>query len=442
VSAYLRYIVESLHSFANAQNVLLRMEIPASQGQIMMDYDPERLLQIVYNLLSNAIKFTPSGGQVILNAQPSQTELQLSVADTGAGISPEELPLIFDRFYQANNLEKAKAGGTGIGLALTKELIKVMGGDIAVKSELGKGSTFTVTLPITSKANQNQGLPNFQSLPNLSENQPKQNNPPATNNRQPTTDSQQATTKSQILLIEDNPDVVEYLVACLQGQYALNFAYNGRAGIEKALETIPDLIISDVMMPGKDGFEVCEALKNDERSSHIPIVLLTAKAGVENRIAGLRRGADAYLSKPFHQEELLVVLANLLEGRRKLQAKYRELPAPDSALVETAAPDPEDLFLQKVRHAILEHLHDSSFSVDGLCRVLAMSQPQLHRKLSALTGTNATLYMRAIRLNRAKELLLAGGKNVSEVAFEVGFDDPKYFSRVFAEMYGIPPSKI
>jgi AraC-like DNA-binding protein len=148
------------------------------------------------------------------------------------------------------------------------------------------------------------------------------------------------------------------------------------------------------------------------------------------------------LSKPFHQEELLVVLANLLEGRRKLQAKYRELPAPDAALVETAAPDPEDLFLQKVRHAILEHLQDSSFSVDGLCRVLAMSQPQLHRKLSALTGTNATLYMRAIRLNRAKELLLAGGKNVSEVAFEVGFDDPKYFSRVFAEMYGVPPSKI
>ncbi|MBX2893171.1 MAG: response regulator [Saprospiraceae bacterium] len=433
VSAYLRYIVESLHSFANAQNVMLRMEIPGSQGRIMMDYDPERLLQIVHNLLSNAIKFTPSGGQVLLTALPSGTELQLSVADTGAGISPEELPLIFDRFYQANNLEKAKAGGTGIGLALTKELVKALGGEISVKSEVGKGTTFTVTLPIANKANQNQGLPNFQSLVNLSEpdKQPiSANSPPRPG----------ATTKNQILLIEDNPDVVEYLVACLREHYALSFAYNGRAGIEMALETIPDLIISDVMMPEKDGFEVCKTLKNDERTSHIPIVLLTAKAGVENRIAGLRRGADAYLSKPFHQEELLVTLGNLLEVRKKLQAKYQTQPGQPLATSHPA--DPEDAFIQKVYNAVLEHSSDPAFSVDALCRALAMSQPQLHRKLTALTGKNATLFIRAVRLAQAKTLLLAGQKNVSEVAFAVGFDDPKYFSRVFAEAFGVPPSKI
>ncbi len=258
------------------------------------------------------------------------------------------------------------------------------------------------------------------------------------------------------MIVEDNPDVVEYLAACLSSPsvggsrgeaYQLSFAYNGRAGIEKALDSIPDLIVSDVMMPEKDGFELCETLKNDERTSHIPIVLLTAKAGVENRIAGLRRGADAYLAKPFNQEELLVTAANLLEVRRKLQARYGQWaggPAkvqPESHPADKS-PDPEDAFLQKVNAAVLERLSDARFTVDDLCRTLAMSQPQLHRKLTALTGKNATLFIRSVRLARAKELLLRKEKNVSEVAYEVGFDDPKYFSRVFSEEFGVAPSKI
>ena len=432
VLPYLRYISESLHSLANAQNVLLRVESP--EPTIHMDYDPERLLQIVHNLLSNAIKFTPSGGQVTLKVDLTTfqklSNLRLTVSDTGAGIPPEDVPFIFDRFYQANNLEKAKAGGTGIGLALTKELVQQMGGTISVVSTPGKGTTFTATWPITRNAAvMSEDTAAYSNLVSDVSTVPR------------STVENAAFIGNELLLIEDNPDVVEYLTACLQGSYKLDFAYNGRAGIEKALETVPDLIISDVMMPEKDGFEVCDFLKNDERTSHVPIILLTAKADIESRIAGLRRGADAYLAKPFHQEELLLTVANALESRKKLQARFANVAIPMDDFSITPVRDVEDAFVQKVRAAVEAHLSDASFSVEQLCRALAMSQPQLHRKLTALTGKNATLFIRAIRLEKAKVLLLQKDKTIGEVAFEVGFDDPKYFSRVFTEAFGVAPSK-
>lgn len=437
VVAYLQYITESLHSLANARNLLLSLERqPDSyQGPIVMDYDPERLQQVVYNLLSNAIKFTPSGGRVKLLVQVKALQgaklLELRVIDTGIGIAPEDLPLIFDRFSQASNLEKAKAGGTGIGLALTKELVKAMGGDIKVESEVGRGTTFTLHLPVSNRAE-------MVEPDNLLKAAPESDLLTAAHRPDP------SSAKPSVLLVEDNPDVVEYLASCLQGTYALEFAYNGRAGIEIALEKVPSLIISDVMMPEKDGFELCETLKQDERTSHIPIVLLTAKAGVEHRISGLRRGADAYLAKPFHEQELLATLENLLTLRQKLQEKYRGLAfAKDESLLSIhQESDPEHAFLQKARAIVLEHLSDSSFSVKVFCQSMTMSQPQLHRKLTALTGKNATQFIRSIRLAKANELLLATEKSVSEVAYEVGFSDPKYFSRVFSDEFGVPPSKI
>ena len=449
VLPYLRYISESLHSFANAQNVMLRVE--SKEREIIMDYDPERLLQIVYNLLSNAIKFTPGGGRVTLSIGmrdegrgmksggtssliPHSSSLYLSVTDTGVGIPPEDLPHIFDRFYQANNLEKAKAGGTGIGLALTKELVKAMNGDISAQSEVGKGTVFTVKLPISNKAAASDGVASTSThavTPGAVENLGGNLELPPNLNPTDATPS--------ILLIEDNPDVVEYLASCLNESYQLDFAYNGRAGIEKALEIIPDLIVSDVMMPEKDGFEVCEALKNDERCSHIPIVLLTAKAGVENRIAGLKRGADAYLSKPFHKEELLATLENLLEVRRKLQSKYS---LSSLSTVPLPPADLEDVFLQKLRTAMEERLGESELTVEDICRTIGMGRSNLYAKLSALTGMSFNIYLRSLRLHRAKELLQSSDMNVSEVAYKVGFNDPKYFSRVFSEVFGVSPSEV
>jgi signal transduction histidine kinase/CheY-like chemotaxis protein/ligand-binding sensor domain-containing protein/AraC-like DNA-binding protein len=468
VLTYLRYIAESLHSYANAQNVMLRVE--SDQASIVMDYDPERLLQIVHNLLSNAIKFTPSGGRVVVRVSTDLAgfknlpSLKIEVSDSGVGVPPEELPFLFERFFQAKNQEHSKAGGTGIGLSLTHELVKALGGEISVESTVGVGTTFLVKLPITNKSafvesGANMTLEGWKSsavkpqVPLPSATLPTDSNLP------------------QILLVEDNPDVVEYLAACLTSpqapllrgegserppllagegpgaRYALDFAYNGRAGIEKALETIPDLIVSDVMMPEKDGFEVVEALKNDERTSHIPIILLTAKADVESRLKGLRRGADAYLSKPFHQEELLVTVANLLEMRRKLQERFRIADfglriggVPENSEIENPQSEIEDAFIQKFRSIVEANLSDSDFEMPQLERALAMSRSQIFRKVKALTGKSPSLFIRSIRLHHGRHLLQTTTLTVSEIAYEVGYAALNNFSDAFFEEFGERPT--
>ena len=440
---YLRYIVESLHSLANSRNVMLRVE--TREAGLVMDFDPERLLQIVYNLLSNAIKFTPDGGKVILKlskiaSAAAGAQAVIAVSDNGIGIAGEELPHIFNRYYQADNLEKSRTGGTGIGLALTRELVRALGGDIGVESEVGKGTTFTVVLPVKNEAETGWEITGLGGL------EPATHQPATIvlqGTGQRSRQGQQQDTTPQgphLLLIEDNPDVVEYLTACLEGSFRLDFAYNGRAGIDIALEQIPDIVISDVMMPEKDGFEVCNTLKNDERTSHIPIVLLTAKADVESRIAGLKRGADAYLAKPFHQPELQVILENLLSIRKKLQSKYA-IPGSPAPASPQSLPDPEDAFLQKVRSLVENNLSDPDFEMLRLERGLSMSRSQIFRKVKALTGRPPVLYVRSIRLHRSKELLAEGRLNVSEIAYEVGFSSPVYFSNAFLEEFGVRPSE-
>jgi len=444
VLAFLKYIAESLHSLANAQNLLLRVE--SEQAKIVMDYDRERFLQIIHNLLSNAIKFTPSGGKVVLRADLKDQWLHLSVADSGAGIPPEELPHLFERFFQAKNQEYAKAGGAGIGLSLTRELVKVMGGEISVESTVGVGSTFFVKLPVT-----NNSVLEEKTTPiaGLTGRLPDNRMP----NSEEVTPGYSAAAQT-VLLIEDNPDVVEYLSTCLKGQFHLDFAYNGKAGIEKALENVPDLIVSDVMMPFKDGFEVVETLKNDERTSHIPIVLLTAKADVESRIKGLRRGADAYLSKPFHQEELLATLENLLEQRRKLQEKFlsqqfavgRQHEATDTPLptidLRTADLTIEDAFLQKFRAVVEANLSDPDFEMPQLERGLGMSRSQIFRKMKALTGKSPSLFIRSIRLHHSRHLLQTTTLTVSEIAYEVGYSAVNNFSDAFMEEFGERPTAV
>jgi signal transduction histidine kinase/DNA-binding response OmpR family regulator/streptogramin lyase len=438
VLAYLRYITESLHSFAQMKEVSVRVE--SSEAAIVMDYDPERLLHIVYNLLSNAIKFTPAGGEVVLRADLTNfqnlSNLRLTVSDTGMGISEEDLPYVFDRFFQTKNSERFQTGGTGIGLALTKELVKLLGGDITVESRLGQGAVFTVLLPITHQAalaeerigEQQAGASQVHFPANASA-------PPAAD-------------LPQLLLIEDNPDIVAYLADLLGVEYHLHFAFNGRQGIEKALETVPDLILSDVMMPEKDGLEVCDALKNDERSSHIPIVLLTAKADVESRLAGLRRGADAYLSKPFHQEELSMTLFNLLEQRRKWQERFGGMTqaAPADAATAPQALDQDErvefAFLEKIGTQVEQHLDDPEFNGPRLAKAMLLSEVQLYRKIKALTGKSTAIYIRSIRLQKGLELLRSTTLSVSEIAYSVGFKDIHYFTRTFTKEFGAAPSEM
>ena len=445
VLAFLRYIAESMHSMANAQNIMLRVEsAPGLLGQVIMDYDPEYLSHIVQNLLSNAIKFTPSGGRVMLRLavepeEAGKAAALLTVADTGVGIAQADLPFVFDRFFQARNQEHSKSGGAGIGLALTKELVRTMGGEISVESHEGRGTTFFVRLPITQNAQaSDQSMVLAPApLPSTFPLKGRTTAPTAHSDERPT-----------VLVLEDNPDVVEYLTASLAPYYTLDFAYNGRAGIEKALETIPDLIISDVMMPEKDGFEVCDTLKRDEKSSHIPIVMLTARADVESRLAGLRRGADAYLAKPFLEEELLIVTENLLELRRKLQSKYAksalgDVPTGENASKEVAGvEDVENVFLKKAIAHIAAKIDDAEFGNEELARKMLMSESQLHRKIKALTQQSLSIFIRSVRLRQGRTLLETTNLSISEVAYAVGYTDPAYFSRTFSAEFGFPPTSI
>lgn len=427
VVAFLKYLVESFQSFANTNNQALRFS--SDFAHFNMDFDAERLHQVLSNLISNALKFTPQGGQVLVEVKNSGADwLEISVSDTGVGIAPEDLPQVFDRFFQAKNQSENKAGGTGIGLALTKELVKLFGGEILVESQVGRGTKFTVKLPVTKNAPlaESQILPLLEILPpSISE---KSDRPPATTRRLPS-----------LLVIEDSPDVVAYLKNILQEKFQISVAYNGRAGLEMAFADVPDLVLSDLMMPEKDGLEVCSELKNDPRTSHIPVVLLTARAAVEDRVAGISRGVDAYLAKPFHHTELLVTLEKLLENRARLQAFFsKKLLEPDQPTDQVI--EPEEQFLQNLRAFILEKMQDSSLSLDDLCRAAGMGKSNLSAKMSALTGQSPMIFLRNLRLARARDLLAAGGRNVSEVAFEVGFEDPKYFSRAFSEAFGKAPS--
>lgn len=245
-----------------------------------------------------------------------------------------------------------------------------------------------------------------------------------------------------LLIVEDNPDVSLYIRRLLENDYQVETAADGQAGLEKALELIPDIIISDVMMPRMDGFELTDTLKHDARTSHIPIILLTAKATEDDRIAGLKTGADAYLKKPFNKEELFIRLEKLIEVRRVLQARYARAAEPETPLPEPAAHTLDDLFLQQIRKVIDEKIDDPELGIADLCAAVHLGHTQLFRKLKALTGEHPTGFIRKVRLHKARTLLQTTQLQVSEIAYDLGFADPAYFSRAFSKEFGMPPSAV
>ncbi len=446
---FLRYVVESFHSLAesNQKGVHFLTELDS----LHVAYDPEKIRQIVANLLSNALKFTPEKGNIYINvsinlAQDETTNLALiiKVKDTGTGIPEDQLHHIFDRFYQLDNSHTRKAEGTGIGLALTKELVKLMGGEISVKSPpagANKGSEFTVMLPMKKVVALEAAGANPEVLEKF---QQKLN---TDINRLTISNEKQNNSKPLILLVEDNADVVAYTATCLS-DYRLAVGKDGREGFDIATKTIPDLIITDVMMPFVDGFELCERLRNDEHTSHIPIVMLTAKADMESKIEGLQKGADEYLQKPFHKEELLVRIKKLLELRNKLQQYYlkklgMDNPEPYAIVTETLAGQNkiEDVFVKKIRVVIEANLTDADFSVEQLCKLVFISHSQLHRKLEAVTGLSPNRFIRIVRMNKAKELLKDPANSIGSIAVDCGYNDPGYFARVFKQDYKVTPQE-
>ncbi|HOZ76441.1 MAG TPA: ATP-binding protein [Ferruginibacter sp.] len=449
---FLRYIVESFHSLAESQKKQLHFlsEVDA----LHTAYDPEKLRQIVANLLSNALKFTPEKGNVYISiveqpvpGEKGRSTLIIKVKDTGIGIPENQLQHIFDRFYQLDNSHTRKADGTGIGLALTKELVKLMEGEITVKSPptgANKGSEFTVLLPVTKS----HGIAEYPDTVHEDNMYQKEFTPVSSS---PITGDKQAGSRPLILLVEDNADVVAYTASCLP-DYRLAVGKDGREGFEIAAEMIPDLIITDVMMPFVDGFELCRRLRADERTSHIPVIMLTAKAGFESKMEGLLQGADAYLEKPFNREELLIRIKKLLELRQSLQQHYLNkagLNNTSLSMMEEAivSEDPalqnqlEDEFVQKVRMAVEANLSNAEFTIEQLCRLVFMSHSQLHRKLDALTGCSPNKFIRIIRLNKAKEMLKQPANSIATIAYECGYNDPGYFARVFKQEYGETPQE-
>lgn len=435
IIAYLKYITESHSSYAAQEALLLHFEtaVPALQ----MDYDAEKLLRVVSNLLSNAIKFTPEQGSIYFRVRQDQLgdipALQLQVEDTGIGISEDNLPYIFDRFYQEDNSPTRSGEGTGIGLALTKELVTLMGGSITAQSIPDQGSTFSILLPISTVAQTlHQPFTEVDTtvvMPaDLEQGQLES----------PVSTSAKSLELAKLLIVEDNVDVQRYLQAALKDYYDIEIAANGAAGIARAIETIPDLIISDVMMPEKNGYELTAALKEDERTNHIPIILLTAKSDIDSKISGLEKGADAYLAKPFEERELLVRIDQLLALRKKLQARYANM---DFSATHTS-PEVIDPLLQKLHDFVEEHISEADLNMERISKVLAMSRTQIFRKLKALTGQSPTRFIRAIRLSKGKQLLATTDMTISEVAYEVGFTSLSYFSKAFVEEFGTRPSEI
>ncbi len=437
VVPFLKYLLESFHSLAERKRIALHFQ--TNRPEFVMDYDPDKMQHILSNLLSNAIKFTPEGGEVTLSLEAGEAQLKLTVSDTGIGIESEQLPRIFDRFYQVSDSNAsgyaADEPGTGIGLSIAREMVELLGGSMKVDSEPGKGSCFTVVLPVHREApvEANSAAPlNREAFPGSLK--------PAVESSAMGQDTlEDGEERPLVLIIEDHSDVRAYLRSCLESDYQCLTATNGSEGIATAIEYIPDIIVSDVMMPEKDGFEVCRHLKADERTSHIPIVLLTARADTESKFEGLEGGADVYLTKPFIKEELLLRLRKLIELRQQLQARYAAMALPKPGQEDKL--QPEDAFLNKLRVVLEENMDDESFGIAEICSAIGISRMQLHRKIKALTGKATSRYIRSIRLHKALQLLLQTSLNISEIAYEVGFRNHAYFSATFLEEFGLTPKE-
>ena len=430
---YIKYLCESLQSLANESGITLT--VYAEVDEIVMDFDAQKVQTIVSNLVSNAIKFTEADGQVIVHlnrvVKDQQEILFIRVKDSGSGIPEEVIPHIFDLFYQVDSSSSCPRRGSGVGLALTKEFVDLMGGTIRVRSTLGEGSEFTVWTPVTQQASPVGDVP----LPEVPSWEVAH---PDSSLAAPLPDCRAELPLA--LIIEDNSDVAYYIRTCLQQKYRVMLAMDGFTGLEIAYEHIPDVIICDVMMPGIDGFQVCATLKTDDRTDHIPIVILTARVTHQDRLTGLSHGADAYLTKPFSKAELFTRLDQLVLLRKKMLTRLGK--ENHGQLQHQKEARPEAKFVRRAIKIIQEDIDNHELSARLLAHRLHLSESQIYRKLKAVTGKSTALFIRSVRLQKAKELVQTTDKTMAEVAYAVGFNDPSWFSRAFKEEFGSTPSAI
>jgi signal transduction histidine kinase/DNA-binding response OmpR family regulator/ligand-binding sensor domain-containing protein len=442
-------LVMSFTSIVEQKKINLRfIEASSLKNQEILTnfyYDKDVIEKIINNLISNAIKFTPSKGRITVTACIRQWKngremFEVTVKDTGIGIPADKLPFIYDRFYQVDASSKREQEGSGIGLAYVKELMKAHKGEIAVMSKPGEGTVFRLRFPLGSthfSADQivtmqeqeaHAGYINYKGIEEHS--LEKSNQEQHKKNRD----------LDMILVVEDHADVRHYICSRLQKDYLILEAPSAAAGLTIAEESIPDLIISDVMMPGMDGFEFCAKIKSNEKTSHIPVILLTARADEQDKIHGLETGADDYLTKPFNAKELLVRVRNLIDNRKYLREKFEVTSVIKPGEISVTSRDRS--FMEKLIQVIEKNMKTENFSVEELARGAGMSQSQLHRKLKALINQSAVQFIRSVRMNRAKELLEKDAGNIAEIAYMVGFSDPGYFTKTYKSFFGILPSEV
>ena len=452
VVPFLKGILHSFDSLAVQNEVELIFQTEA--GDIPLYFDPEKLEEVISNLLSNAVKFTPAGGRISLAVKVKEGQsgtgeqdfLEVSVSDTGPGIPREELAHIFDRFYQADSTYEHHRQGTGIGLAIAREIVELHHGDIKAHSPGDKdaGTRFVIQLPM-GDAHLKPGEI-VESLP-----APKKIEVPAPEVKEDEQEEVEPGEKEEeivkepadrekdiILVVEDNADVREYIRGALEPEYTVKEAMDGEEGLQQAREIVPDLIICDIMMPGMDGYELCRTLKTEIATSHIPVILLTAKAAEENIIQGLETGADDYITKPFNTKMLLARIRNLIELRRHWQKTWdREMTLQPTGMTVSAV---DKKFIKELKQVMEENIPDTEFNVDQLCRKLYMSHATLYRKIHALTGETPTDFIRSYRLKQGAELLKKG-ISVLEVALEVGFSSANYFTKCFKKKFHQLPTE-
>lgn len=435
---------------AERKQIRLHLDVDDLKGSHEMIADQEKISRIVFNLLSNALKYTPAGGEIFVSLKDEGANLRLDVKDTGKGISQDEADKIFERFFQA----KGAASGTGIGLALVKSFVELHHGEARVESELGKGSDFIVVIPREQEGD-SQVIHNDADIVDNSANASASEGKNVVDESvlQYIDDGDRSRGKVQqlvsentnrptVLVIDDNTDIRQYERTLLQDEYVVLEAADGKEGLAVALKEVPDLVICDVMMPVMDGLELTEQLKTNTATSHIPVIMLTAKNLEEHRAEGYEHGADSYITKPFHSKVLLARIENLLRQRQLLKHLYQGAQETEKEISEAHLEDRDKQFLKQLQAIIQKNLSDSEFGVEDMGQQIGLSRVQLYRKVKAMTGSSVVDLLRKARLAKARRLLETRSMSVSEVAYEVGFSAPSYFTKCFKEEYGMLPGDV
>lgn len=445
VVLFLSNIIESHLNMAHSRGI--RLLYAPKQQKAVCDFVPDYAQKVVCNLVTNAIKFSKEGSEVLVSLDVEDDMLQMRVADFGSGISQDDQQRIFEPFYQTESDKKNV--GSGVGLALVKQIVSALNGSISLVSKVGEGSVFTVCIPV--KAPEGVEVKSLESLGSVptsillnAENDvmPETDCSDSISESDDADDDNQSDTRQLVLIVEDNADVAEYMTMQLKARYRLVIAHDGMEGLEKATQLVPDIIVTDVMMPRMDGYELCQAVKQSEVLNHIPVIMVTAKTSQEDKLRGLQLGVDAYIYKPFDAEELAVSVGNLLEKSRMLRERYMQAAAEHQPNAEAALPPQDRAFIDRVNTIVDKEMNEGNVTVDTVAVALCMSSAQFRRKLTAVSGTTPAVYIRTRQMQMAQRILDSNADlPINEVAMKCGFYDVSHFTRTFKQVMGVTPTQ-